>query len=86
MTGPCLCGDPYCPRCFNQRDRLLAEIEGECGVSHADLRTLLDCFAGSIQSDASEGSLWRQFQREVEITAADMAADEADSRAEREIP
>lgn len=20
MTGPCLCGDPECPRCFNQLD------------------------------------------------------------------
>jgi hypothetical protein len=77
MNDPCLCGDPYCPRCFDQRDRVLAEVGEDTGWCEDEVDRIV-----LLLTDLDD-DLRREFFALVERDVADRRADEAISEAER---
>ena len=83
MTGPCLCGDPYCPACGDQRAAFLADLEAEAELPAGTLDNVLRALTGDIDRQLVERFM-RMLEAEVTEAWCDFELGAYEVRKERE--
>jgi hypothetical protein len=63
MSGPCLCGDPECPRCFPGNDSWRAKQYQRA------LSQIANASARDYMRGESEADYWRRFAKELQADA-----------------